>query len=657
MFFRLKKIIAVCLCIGLLLSNSLYAIEVRYSVLNSTVITFSNDCIYSDGKYDGYSIKDNNLEIKNSGVYVIKGECDNGTISVKKDVSDVVLVLDNLSLTSKNSAPLLIKASSEVIVHLVGNSSLVDGELDPSAKTYEGASIKLKNSSKLTFCGDGVLNIDGSSKNGIKGGSKSSVIFNSGTININANNNAISVDDTIQLNGGNVNINCLGDGIKAVPDVEDTESLGNVIINGGNVNINCLGDGIQAESLLTINNGVIDIHTENGYESTTFDKDTMSAKGIKASGDRENIENSIIINGGTISLNTADDAIHSDSVAKINKGKITIYSKDDAIHADKMLELGSQNGNTRDPDVYIYSSYEGLESKKLYGYSGRFYIIAQDDGINTTDGGRHGIGVIPPVHINEVEVETSSVDYEKNAMYFYGGDYYISSEGDGIDSNGHLYFYGGHFSVFSAGGRTVESPFDSSGSWVIDGATLFGIGSNALGETPSPNSQKSITLDGKFNKDSIINVVDNGNVVCSQKNIKETKYIFYSSPSMTNNANIEIGGSLNECLSNDWAHDWSDGVINGSIVTYTCSKCGKVEHELLADDCNITCDGHVEEIGVLGDMDGNGLLDANDASIILDIFKSNNQTSQNIAMGDMDGNGVIDANDASQILELYKINK
>ena len=119
MFFRLKKIIAVCLCITLLLSNSLYAIEVRYSVLNSTIITFSNDCIYSDGKYDGYSIKDNNLEIKNSGVYVIKGECNDGTISVKKDVKDVVLVLDNLSLTSKNSAPLLIKASSEVIVHLV----------------------------------------------------------------------------------------------------------------------------------------------------------------------------------------------------------------------------------------------------------------------------------------------------------------------------------------------------------------------------------------------------------------------------------------------------------------------------------------------------------------------------------------------------------
>ena len=67
------------------------------------------------------------------------------SISVKKDVKDVVLVLDNLSLTSKNSAPLLIKASSEVIVHLVGNSSLVDGELDASAKTYEGASIKLKN--------------------------------------------------------------------------------------------------------------------------------------------------------------------------------------------------------------------------------------------------------------------------------------------------------------------------------------------------------------------------------------------------------------------------------------------------------------------------------------------------------------------------------
>ena len=126
-----------------------------------------------------------------------------------------------------------------------------------------------------------------------------------------------------------------------------------------------------------------------------------------------------------------------------------------------------------------------------------------------------------------------------------------------------------------------------------------------------------------WNKDSIINVVDNGNVVCSQKNIKETKYIFYSSPSMTNNANIEIGGSLNECLSNDWAHDWSDGVINGNIITYTCLKCGKVEHELLADDCNITCDGHVEDVVVLGDMDGNGLLDANDASQILELYKIN----------------------------------
>lgn len=59
---------------------------------------------------------------------------------------------------------------------------------------------------------------------------------------------------------------------------------------------------------------------------------------------------------------------------------------------------------------------------------------------------------------------------------------------------------------------------------------------------------------------------------------------------------------------------------------------------------------------VKGDLDRNNLVDANDASIALEIFKNESQTTDDLKYGDMDENGIIDANDASLILELYKTN-
>ena len=53
-------------------------------------------------------------------------------------------------------------------------------------------------------------------------------------------------------------------------------------------------------------------------------------------------------------------------------------------------------------------------------------------------------------------------------------------------------------------------------------------------------------------------------------------------------------------------------------------------------------------------MDKNGIVDANDASVALDLYKYNNATEEELKIGDMDENGLIDANDASLILDIYK---
>ena len=55
-----------------------------------------------------------------------------------------------------------------------------------------------------------------------------------------------------------------------------------------------------------------------------------------------------------------------------------------------------------------------------------------------------------------------------------------------------------------------------------------------------------------------------------------------------------------------------------------------------------------------GDLDKNGIVDANDAAVALDLYKYNSATKDGLEIGDMDENGLIDANDASLILDVYK---
>ena len=56
----------------------------------------------------------------------------------------------------------------------------------------------------------------------------------------------------------------------------------------------------------------------------------------------------------------------------------------------------------------------------------------------------------------------------------------------------------------------------------------------------------------------------------------------------------------------------------------------------------------------IGDLDKNGVIDANDASLALELYKAQDATFEDVLIGDMDENDLIDANDASLILEYFK---
>ena len=56
-------------------------------------------------------------------------------------------------------------------------------------------------------------------------------------------------------------------GIKAEPDSYDSNSKGTIEINGGNININSKYDAIQAGYTLIINWGTFDIKTFEGADT------------------------------------------------------------------------------------------------------------------------------------------------------------------------------------------------------------------------------------------------------------------------------------------------------------------------------------------------------------------------------------------------------
>ena len=130
-------------------------------------MTFSNTAVTETVSGIGYTIDGTTLTISAAGVYKIKGKCSEGSIVVSKSLDNVTLIFDSLSLTSAQTAPVVVKKGSNVTIHLDGTSTLTDNEdasTEDTNEDFEGAAIKVKSGSNVTFCGEGTLNVYGNAK-------------------------------------------------------------------------------------------------------------------------------------------------------------------------------------------------------------------------------------------------------------------------------------------------------------------------------------------------------------------------------------------------------------------------------------------------------------------------------------------------------------
>ena len=424
---------------------------------SDNTFTFSSTGISVSGSGTGYEISGSDLKITAPGTYTISGTSSEGTITIQKELTDVTLILNGLNLTSAQTSPVTINKSSSVTIQVTGSNTLTDNEdpaVEDTSDTYEGAGIKAKSGSALTFTGSGTLTVNGNCNNGIKGASEASISVNGPTLTVTAANNALASDGFVTVESGTLNLTAVNDGIKAEPDEGDTASAGTVTVNGGKLNITTGGDGIQATGTVTITSGTVAIQAGGGYQETLAED--ASAKGIKSTSE-------IVLSGGTYTLDCADDAIHSNGDVTVSGGTYTIHSGDDAIHADYILNVGIKD-STSGPSINIASSVEGFEGAIINLYSGSGDITSSDDGMNAANS---DLG--------------NNYDFSLN---MYGGTWKVNASGDGLDANGDIYLYGGVVEVFGAT-NNGNSALDYDGICTYEGGTILAIGMSGMAMAPN----------------------------------------------------------------------------------------------------------------------------------------------------------------------------
>ncbi|HDS06693.1 MAG TPA: carbohydrate-binding domain-containing protein, partial [Bacteroides sp.] len=399
------------------------------------------------------SLQGNTVTIKNAGSYLISGTLEDGQLIVDtKDNAIVRLILDNVNISCSWSAAVYIANAEKVVIILADESKnqLIDGTsyvFEEEGGDEPNAALFSKDD--LTICGSGRLSVKGNYNDGIAG--KDGVIIKDGIIKVNAVDDGIRGKDYLILKNVDIQVTAGGDGMKSDEDEDVTK--GYILVESGIIDIASGGDAIKAESDLLVSDGEITLSCGRGSDG--YLDETISTKGIKAS-------LHTVIDGGTITVDASDDAIHSNGTMSVNGGTMILSTGDDGFHADSILGI---NGG----DITITGSYEGIESAVIAISRGNIHITCSDDGLNVA-GGNDGSGRPGGPGWPGTDQFSSSGNY---FLFINGGYVSINADGDGIDVNGSIVMTGGEV-IIDGPVFNMNGALDCDGVFQVEGGFLLG---------------------------------------------------------------------------------------------------------------------------------------------------------------------------------------
>lgn len=489
--------------------------EVGYEESESAVIMLNGSTASCDS--DAVQITDNIVTITDEGTYILSGTLEDGMIIVDADSTDKLqIVLDGVDIHSESSAAIYVLQADKVFLTLAeGAENSLSGGEEFIAIDDNNIDAVIFSKDDLTLNGRGSLKIVSPAGHGIV--SKDDLVITSGTYSINAASHGLSGKDSVRIADGSLTILSGKDGIHA--ENGDDEALGFLYIAGGTFNVTAEGDGLSAENSMQIEDGLFTIVSGGGSsnETTASLEDTSSTKGIKASGN-------LVLNGGTFSVDAADDGFHSNASITINDGTYEISTGDDGFHADEQLTM-------IDGSIFIAESYEGIEGLSIDISGGEITLTASDDGINAA-GGNDQSG------LNSFHGHDSFASSSDAYINISGGMLNINAFGDGIDSNGSLTVSGGKIYVSgSTDGGNSALDYDSEA--VITGGTVIASGNSRMAQNFGSSSTQGVIMVscGIQAAGSIIELTDReGQVILSWQADKQFDSVVVSSPEILQNS-------------------------------------------------------------------------------------------------------------------------
>jgi hypothetical protein len=544
-------------------------------VVNARIL-LKGDVISVDGggaKVDGSSVL-----VSSAGTYIIEGTLDDGQVIVlTEDEANVKLILNGAQINCSTGSAIYVAKSAKTVISLAEGTKnsvtdgttyvLKDGEADqPWAAIFS--------MSDLTINGTGSLTVTGNYKNGIA--SKDELKITGGTITVDAVADGIRGRDYVAVKDGSVTVRAGADGIQSNND-EDVEK-GYVSIEGGTISVQSGADGIQAETNLSISGGTVNIVSGGGAAAgasygggndgggrgqrttTTTGTESDSAKGLKAG-------NSVSITAGTIDIDAADDAVHSNNVIVIAGGILALSTGDDGVHADARLQI---DGGT----MNLSQSYEGLESAVIVINDGDIHVVSSDDGINVAGGSdtataNGGQAVGAPGQDTFAESGNNSIDFN-------GGYTYVDAGGDGVDTNGTMRMTGGTLIVngpTNSGNGAIDY---GNSTFEMTGGVLVAAGSAGMAQAPSASSSQYavlINFDSLLAQGTMVHIESSsGEAVLTFLPTKTYQSLALSSPQLKKGEtySVYVGGACTGTITDGvYSGAYSGGTLN---TTFTISS-------------------------------------------------------------------------------------
>jgi hypothetical protein len=527
---------------------------------NVTTITLNVDSISVDNE-NGTVIDGTKVTITSAGTYNISGTLTDGQIIVDtNDMETVKLVLNGVEISSATNAPIYVEDAEKTVIILADNTENI---LTDTINNGDNGTLASRDA--LTIYGNGTLMVSGNSNDAIR--SNDGLIIKSGVITVNSVDDGVRGKDYLVIKGGTITVNSVGDGLKS--DNNEEEDRGYISIEGGTIKVTSTrGDAISAKTDLLVTGGNFTLTSGGG--SNAQPNEDVSTKGLKAGV-------FMILDGGDFTINSCDDAIHSDHKIVVNDGTYHIASGDDGIRAETSVEI---NNGTID----ISQCFEGIESTTITINNGHIEIVSSDDGIQVGGGeifgggggGGGGGGRFVP----------------EDFIYINGGFIYVDSGGDGLDADGLIEINNGIVIINGPESRETHYmdaaiDYGFEGSLKVTGGILVAAGTSSMAEAPSESStQYSVLI--KFNSEQSANTLVNiqtasGETVLTYKPPMAYQAILFSSAELAEGSyNVYLGGTATGTISHGMYSDGTytpgtlntDFTINSEEITTTVGGGG-----------------------------------------------------------------------------------